>query len=112
MILVGMDPERGPLVYKMDPAGYYCGYKAISAGVKQTEANNYLEKKVKKRAESDWSLPEAIELALNSLLTVLSVDLKPREVEVAIVTADNTAFRTLSEEDIEHHLSNIAERDS
>ena len=112
MILIGVDPEKGPLVYKTDPAGYYCGYKAISAGVKQTEANNYLEKKVKKRPDSDWSVSEAIELALNCLLTVLSVDLKSREVEVGIVTADNTAFRTLSEEDIEHHLSVIAEKDS
>ena len=26
-ILAGIDDERGPLLYKVDPAGYYVGYK-------------------------------------------------------------------------------------
>jgi 20S proteasome subunit alpha 1 len=60
MILVGMDDELGPQLFKTDPAGYYCGYRATSSGVKQTEATNFLEKKVKKK--SDLSTNEAIEV--------------------------------------------------
>ena len=26
-ILIGVDEERGPQLYKVDPAGYYVGYK-------------------------------------------------------------------------------------
>ncbi|MCO5598012.1 hypothetical protein L7F22_052101 [Adiantum nelumboides] len=50
MIIVGLDsdPERGPQVFKVDPAGYYVGFRATAAGVKQTEAINYLEKQFKK----------------------------------------------------------------
>jgi 20S proteasome subunit alpha 1 len=29
MILIGMDDERGPQLFKCDPAGYYAGYKVL-----------------------------------------------------------------------------------
>jgi len=48
MILIGIDSERGPQVFKLDPAGYYVGFRATSAGTKQTECNNQLEKSFKK----------------------------------------------------------------
>jgi 20S proteasome subunit alpha 1 len=48
MILIGMDDERGPQVFRCDPAGYYIGYKATAAGTKSQEAITALEKKFKK----------------------------------------------------------------
>jgi len=27
LILIGIDDEKGPLLYKCDPAGYFIGYK-------------------------------------------------------------------------------------
>lgn len=60
MIVVGVDEECGPQVYKCDPAGYYCGFKATAAGVKQTEATSFLEKKVKKKL--DWTFEQTIEV--------------------------------------------------
>lgn len=61
MILIGYDEEVGPQLYKTDPAGYYCGYKATSVGAKQTEANNYLEKKIRKNPS--WSFNETVEVS-------------------------------------------------
>lgn len=42
MTLVGHDSELGPQVYKVDPAGYYVGFKATASGQKQTEAMNFV----------------------------------------------------------------------
>lgn len=60
MILIGIDEELGPQVFKCDPAGHYVGYKATASGQKQQEAVNYLEKKFKKSA--DFSEEETIEV--------------------------------------------------
>lgn len=60
MILIAYDQELGPQVYKTDPAGYYCGFKATTAGVKQLEANSFLEKKIKRK--QDFTYNEAIEV--------------------------------------------------
>jgi hypothetical protein len=60
MIVIGVDDECGPQVYKCDPAGYYCGFKATAAGVKQTEATSFLEKKVKKKL--DLTFKETVEV--------------------------------------------------
>ena len=62
MILVGIDEEKGPQLYKTDPAGYYCGFKGCSVGVKQTEANSFLEKKIKKKHA--WTQSETIEVSI------------------------------------------------
>jgi 20S proteasome subunit alpha 1 len=48
MILIGIDFELGPQVFKLDPAGYFVGFHATAAGQKQQEAMNHLEKKWKK----------------------------------------------------------------
>ena len=60
MMLIGIDSELGAQLYKCDPAGFYVGYKATSAGVKMTEANNILEKKLKKNPT--WTVDQTIEV--------------------------------------------------
>jgi len=109
MILIGVDDEFGPLVYKCDPAGYFVGYKATAAGPKSQEVVNYLEKKFKK--ETQLTQEETIQMAITTLQHVLSIDFKANEVEVGLVTKENPKFRSLSEHEIEGFLTRIAEKD-
>ncbi|XP_061891023.1 uncharacterized protein LOC133641148 isoform X2 [Entelurus aequoreus] len=109
MIVIGVDDESGPQVYKCDPAGYYCGFKATAAGVKQTEATSFLEKKVKKKL--DWTFEQTIETGISCLSTVLSIDFKPSELEVGVVTTQDPKFRILTETEVDTHLMALAERD-
>ncbi|XP_029982506.1 proteasome subunit alpha type-6a [Sphaeramia orbicularis] len=109
MIVIGVDEELGPQLFKCDPAGYYCGFKATAAGVKQTEATSFLEKKVKKKL--DWDCHHAIEMAISCLSTVLSIDFKPSEVEVGVITTQEPRFKILSESEIDAHLVALSEKD-
>ncbi len=132
-ILIAIDEERGPQLFKTDPAGYFVGYKATAAGAsrierlahelfclthswvvystgaKDTEANNHLEKKLKTGASLGTT--ETIRAAIGALQSVLAEDFKASEVEVGLVTTTDAAFRTLSEAEIDEHLVAISERD-
>ncbi|KAJ2232281.1 Proteasome subunit YC7alpha/Y8 (protease yscE subunit 7) [Coemansia sp. RSA 1722] len=109
MILIGWDIERGPQLYKTDPAGYFAGYRATAAGAKHQEAFNYLEKKLK--GDEQPATEDAIELAVSTLSSVLSASFKAHDLEIAVVTRENPKFHVLTAEEIDAELSRIAEKD-
>lgn len=47
LLFFSFDNEKGPLLHKVDPAGLYMGYFGTSSGVKEQEAQNFLEKEFK-----------------------------------------------------------------
>ncbi|CAD5234550.1 unnamed protein product [Bursaphelenchus xylophilus] len=109
LLMISYDEEEGVQVYRVDPAGYYRSMKAVSVGVKQQPATSFLEKKFKKQSELNHD--ETIQTALEALQTALGSDLKAQEVEVVVVSKTNPSFRKLSNDDVDHHLNAIAERD-
>lgn len=108
-IFGGIDEEKGPALYRVDPAGHYVGMKAAAAGPKEQEANNYLEKKIK--ANPKMTFAETIETAILALQTVVGADLKPTDLEVAICTQENPTFTVLTVAQIDEHLTRISDRD-
>ena len=42
--LAGFDDERGPQLFKCDPAGWYVGYRATAAGAKGAQITNPVRK--------------------------------------------------------------------
>eukprot|EP01006_Ploeotia_vitrea_P061159 TRINITY_DN77386_c0_g1_i1.p1 TRINITY_DN77386_c0_g1~~TRINITY_DN77386_c0_g1_i1.p1 ORF type:complete len:259 (-),score=132.85 TRINITY_DN77386_c0_g1_i1:186-917(-) len=109
VMYASMDEEAGPQLYRCDPAGHFVGYKACAAGLKEQEANNFLEKRVKANGEMDYQ--QALETAIIALQQVVGQDLKPTDLEVSVVTADDPKWRVFSEEEIDATLTAISDRD-
>ncbi|GAB4823213.1 hypothetical protein N2152v2_010259 [Parachlorella kessleri] len=109
-IILGIDEEKGPQLFKVDPAGYFVGYKATASGAKDQEAINFLEKKFK--SSPSYNTTETVQLAISALQHVLAEDLKAADIEVGLARADDGGFfRVLSDADVEEHLIAISERD-
>lgn len=111
MILIGMDDEKGPQVFKTDPAGNSFGFKATCSGKREQEAVNFLEKKLKKGPAEGFTYDQAVQMAIQCLQHVLSSDFSAKELEVAVVSKESPEFRALNEDEIDAHLTAIAERD-
>ncbi|KAG9458919.1 hypothetical protein H6P81_003427 [Aristolochia fimbriata] len=108
-MVLGIDDERGPQLFKCDPAGHFFGHRATSAGLKEQEAINFLEKKMKNNPA--FSYEETVQTAISALQSVLQEDFKATEIEVGVVSKENRVFRVLTTEEIDEHLTAISERD-
>ncbi|KIY96698.1 20S proteasome subunit alpha 1 [Monoraphidium neglectum] len=115
-MLVSVDEERGPSLFKVDPAGYYVGYKATAVGTKETEAVNFLEKKVRAMPAEGASYDDTCQTAISALQSVLAEDFKASEIEVGVARTswdgrDERAFKVLPVEEVDAFLVAISERD-
>ena len=107
-ILFGYDPTAESFaLYKIEPSGFSYGYRAVSCGVKETEAMSQLEKKI----DNFPSEKETAEFVLSSLQTVVGADFDPNDVEVAVMTKEQTRYRLMNKNEIESILTAVAEKD-
>jgi len=109
MIFSAMDDENGPSLFMVDPSGFFMGYKAAAAGAKDQEANNALEKLLKKN--NKLTEQTTIRQAIACLQAVMGMDFKPSDIEVAVVSKSRVGFQRLSEAEVDNHLNAIAEMD-
>mmetsp|Transcript_27346 Transcript_27346/g.54738 ORF Transcript_27346/g.54738 Transcript_27346/m.54738 type:complete len:245 (-) Transcript_27346:63-797(-) len=107
MVLIGAENEKGAQVYKVDPAGHFLPYKAVSTGKYEPEAVNFLEKKVTELGSLDEN--GTIEMAISAMQHVLSSDFKGTEIEVAVVSCGKK-FHVLTESEVEERINAISER--
>mmetsp|Transcript_9090 Transcript_9090/g.34297 ORF Transcript_9090/g.34297 Transcript_9090/m.34297 type:complete len:221 (+) Transcript_9090:258-920(+) len=106
--IIGVDDEKGPQLYQVDPAGMFFPYKALAAGAKKDEATNWLERHVEEFTTMD--VDNVIRTSIICLQHVLSADFRGTEIEVGVVHGDGR-FMTLTPEEIEFHLTAISEQD-
>lgn len=108
-IFCSIDEEKGPQLYRVDPAGHFSGRVGASAGTKEQEADDQL--RVKIRANPSMSEEDTLQCAILTLQTVVGSDLRPNDLEVGIVTRGSPRFRTLTEQEIDAQLTAISERE-
>ncbi|KCV67523.1 hypothetical protein H696_06042 [Fonticula alba] len=133
-LLVAADDERGPLVFRVDPAGHAVGFRAVAIGQRAQEAMSALEKRYK--ATRTTTLADAgdgdidpadaidastianmdvnatIDLALSVLQQVLGMDLTTEDFEVGVAeVGDNIPFRKLDCSEREEAIRRIQEAD-
>ncbi|KAL6940735.1 Proteasome subunit YC7alpha/Y8 (protease yscE subunit 7) [Hanseniaspora vineae] len=124
LTFVSYDEEKGPLIYKSDPAGFYAGYKATASGPKQQELTTSLEKYFKK-LDNDGAASTAldnenyvegaswektVELGITQMIDVLGTDFTYKDLEIGVATKDD-GFFTLTSAQVEERLVAIAEQD-
>jgi len=107
-ILGAVDDEKGPQLFKVDPAGHYFPYFATAAGAKESEATNFLEKKIDELPTYDAD--QTVRYAIAALQSVLSADFKSTEIQALVIQGTNRAT-FLTEEQIDNHLTVLAETD-
>ncbi|KAI6094153.1 20S proteasome subunit [Pisolithus croceorrhizus] len=103
---LAMDPEHGLQCSKCDPAGYFVGFHATTAGRKQQEAMNHPEEKWKKSDNGKSADNPAVAKAISA---IPATDYELGEVEMGIISiseGENPETRGL------HHLLACAEKDS
>jgi len=109
-LLVGVDDEKGPQVFKVDCAGHYLPFFATASGAKEQEAVNFLEKRLDDMKTFDGD--QTVRTAIMCLGSVLGSDFRGNEIEVATVEGKGGKFRNLTVTEIDGHLNAIAESDA
>eukprot|EP01054_Gregarina_sp_Poly1_P002724 Gregarina_sp_Poly_1__2723@NODE_1750_length_3408_cov_354_567495_g1146_i0_p2_GENE_NODE_1750_length_3408_cov_354_567495_g1146_i0NODE_1750_length_3408_cov_354_567495_g1146_i0_p2_ORF_typecomplete_len253_score25_41Proteasome/PF00227_26/1_3e30Proteasome_A_N/PF10584_9/1_5e13Helicase_C_3/PF13625_6/1e04Helicase_C_3/PF13625_6/0_12_NODE_1750_length_3408_cov_354_567495_g1146_i024263184 len=108
-ILISIDEDMGPCIFKFDPAGWFTGNKAAVVGTKEQEATNTFEKMLKKKVPE--TIEDTITSAILCLQSTLGLDFKPTDLEIGLVTTDDPVFRRLSDDEVDTYLTLLAERD-
>ena len=108
MMLFSYDNLYGPLLYKLDPAGHYLGYHAVTSGVKEQDAIGHLEKEWKNKGSfSRLNNDDTIRLAIECLQKTIGQDFKPTDIEVGYVDKTSKTFKKLTVAEIDAHLQVI-----
>uniref|UniRef100_A0A3B0NFJ8 Proteasome subunit alpha type n=1 Tax=Theileria annulata TaxID=5874 RepID=A0A3B0NFJ8_THEAN len=132
-LILSIEPDVGPKIYKFDSSGWFAGYKACGIGAKEQESENALEKTLKRREAislqdamksnlhvntevHQLSQGQETKVTIEALRCMIDIDaftkgLGASSIEVAVASKDNPFFRQLSEEEIETYLTHITESD-
>merc|ERR1712043_133667 len=100
LLVAGLDADRTPRLYQVDPSGAYFGWKATAIGKNYINAKNFLEK----RYQDDMEIEDAVHAALLTLKEGFEGIMTSNNIDVGIVHVNDGKFRTLTPEQIQDYL--------
>jgi 20S proteasome subunit alpha 1 len=103
-ILLGIDNELGPKLYKIDPSGYSNSHLICAIGEKENEINNYILKKSKFYISTKISHFITVTNTVLLLQKVLKYDIKATDLKI-IICRSNQKIKILDENEIDKYLS-------
>ncbi len=101
MIFGGVDEQ--PELYITHPGGAFYSYEAYAAGMNSDKVNDILREEY----NPDFSLEEAIILALKAITKAQEEELTPNLLEIAVITVKDREFKFLSIEEIKDLLGRV-----
>jgi 20S proteasome subunit alpha 2 len=100
LLVAGVDADKTPRLYQVDPSGAYFAWKATAIGKNYVNAKNFLEK----RYQDDMELEDAIHTALLTLREGFVGEMTNENIEVGVVSNVDGKFRILTPEQIQDYL--------
>eukprot|EP00933_Yihiella_yeosuensis_P043927 TRINITY_DN3896_c0_g1_i1.p1 TRINITY_DN3896_c0_g1~~TRINITY_DN3896_c0_g1_i1.p1 ORF type:complete len:289 (+),score=81.65 TRINITY_DN3896_c0_g1_i1:92-868(+) len=103
LLVAGVDPMDGPVLFNTDPSGTFTKYSACAIGSAQEGATSMLQEQYNK----DMTLKEAETLALTVLRQVMEEKLSDVNIELATVPVSTGKFKTYSKAELDEIISRL-----
>jgi|EP00927_Polykrikos_kofoidii_P062093 20S proteasome subunit alpha 5 len=106
LLVGGVDPEEGPVLFNTDPSGTFTKYFACAIGSAQEGATSMIQEQYSK----DMTLAEAETLALTVLRQVMEEKLTARNIEVASIAASTGKYENYGEDKLNAVIDRLPAR--
>jgi len=103
LLVAGVDPVEGPVLYNTDPSGTYTRYSAAAIGGAQEGATSMLQEQYNR----NLTLDEAETMALVVLRQVMEEKLNAQNIEVAKIDKADSLFKILSTAETEEVIKRL-----
>ncbi|KAK6018381.1 peptidase, T1 family [Ostertagia ostertagi] len=107
MIMISFDDEDGAVVFKVDPAGYYRGMKAVRLYL----GSRFVVSRKTIKEEAQINPMRRFNLLSKPLQSSLGIETRSKDLEVVVVSKKDQSFKKLTNDQVDHHLNAIANRD-
>nr|UXY87074.1 26S proteasome IOTA SU [Cryptomonas sp.] len=104
-IIIGVDSDLGPKLYKSDPSGHSSSQLVCAIGEKEEEVNNYVSKKLKYYTSSNFSQLITITNTILLLQRVLKRDVRTSDFKIVMSTTKMNKIRILDDDEVDVYLS-------